>query len=128
MLHDLRARLIEHYAELAALTATECSGACARPRSCCEERYCDIAVDFAKTRWQVELQPTWHPALPLMGDDGCTAAPHLRPICTAHTCEICTHGEKRGDGAWTARYYAIMTAIAEIEAVVFADANARGEL
>ena len=26
-----------------------------------------------------------------------TAAPHLRPICTAHTCETNEHGCKRGD-------------------------------
>jgi len=125
-MHDeMRARLIGHYAQLGALTARECSGQCARPRSCCEEKYCAFAIDFAKARWQVELQPTWHPALPLMGDDGCTAAPHLRPICTAHTCEICEHGEKRGDAAWTARYYEIMNAIAEIEAIAFAGETGR---
>lgn len=115
----LRARLVALYAEVAALTEIECSGACERPRTCCEERYCLIAVDFAQSHWQIALQPTWHPALPLMGDDGCTAAPHLRPICSAHTCEMCTHGEKRGDPSWTARYNDIMHAIGEIELAVF---------
>lgn len=118
----MRARLIALYTELAAHTEGECSGVCARPRSCCEERYCLIAIDFAKSHWQVDLRETWHPALPLMGDDGCTAAAHLRPICTAHTCEICAHGEKRGDAAWTARYRDIMQAIGDIEAAVFASA------
>lgn len=115
----MRARLIGLYAQLAAHTEGECSGRCARPRSCCAEQYCLIAIDFARTHWQVELPSTWHPALPLMGDDGCTAAAHLRPICTAHTCEMCAHGEKRGDAIWTARYRDIMQAIGEIEARVF---------
>ena len=115
----MRARLVELYAQLAALTQSECSGACARPRSCCEEKYCAFAIDFASKHWRVELSPTWHPALPLMGDDGCTALPHLRPMCTAHTCEMCEHGEKRGDPAWTAHYHEIMAAIGALEAVVF---------
>ena len=122
----LRRRLIELYAELSALTEPECSGRCARPRTCCEARYCAIAVEHAATHWQVDLQPTWHPALPLMGDDGCTAAPHLRPICTAHTCEMCEYGSKRGDPAWNAQYRAITDAIAEIEAVVFEGAVPAG--
>ena len=116
---DLRRKLVALYAQLAAHTEPECSGRCERPRSCCEEKYCAFAIEFAWTHWRVELPATWHPALPLMGDDGCTAAPHLRPICSAHTCEVCTHGAKRGDPAWTARYYEITYAIAEIEAVVF---------
>lgn len=118
-MQDQRAQLVALYAQLAAHTEPECSGRCARPRSCCEERYCSIAIEFARSHWQVELQTTWHPVLPLMGDDGCTVAPHLRPICAAHTCEICTHGVKRGDAVWTQRYYEITQAIADIEATVF---------
>lgn len=114
-----RSRLIRLYAELSTLTEQECSGNCERPRTCCEEKYCLFAMDFAKANWQIDLAPTWHPALPLMGDDGCTVAPHLRPICTAHTCEICAHGVKRGDEAWTARYYEIVDAIRTIEATLF---------
>ena len=116
MSDELRGRLIVLYAELAAHTEPECAGRCARPFSCCEEKYCTFAIDFAKTHWQVELQPTWHRALPLMGAEGCTAAPHLRPICAAHTCEICAHGKKRGDATWTTRYYEIRDAIAQVEA------------
>lgn len=113
---DLRARLVALYAELAALTEPECSGQCERPRTCCEERYCLIAIEFARQNWDVELQPTWHPVLPLMGDDGCTAAPHLRPVCSAHTCEVCTYGRKRGDEVWTRRYDELMRTIADVEA------------
>ncbi len=114
---NMRRRLIALYAELAALTEPEC-GACARPYSCCEARYCALAIDFAREHWGVELRPTWHPTLPLMGPAGCTAAPHLRPICTAHTCETNEHGCKRGDEAWTGRYAALRGAIDEIEAEV----------
>jgi hypothetical protein len=54
-----------------------------------------------------------------MGDDGCTAPAHLRPICTAHTCAVCEHGTKPGDPAWTARYQALTSAIETIEAELF---------
>lgn len=113
---DKRRRLVALYADLAAHTEPECTGACERPMTCCQERYCEIAMDFAVEHWGVELQTTWHRALPLMGPDGCTVAPHLRPICTAHTCEICEHGAKRGDAAWTERYYVLRDAIADLEA------------
>lgn len=114
---ELRRRLVTLYAELAAHTEPECGG-CARPFSCCDARYCAIAIDFARAHWNVELAPTWHRALPLMGPGGCTAAPHLRPICTAHTCETNEHGCKRGDAAWTTRYALLRSAIGEIEAEV----------
>jgi hypothetical protein len=115
MNHVLRNRLIALYADLGRLTETECAGRCERPRTCCEARYCAIAIDHAQTHWQTELAETWHPVLPLMGDDGCTAPPHLRPICTAHTCAVCIHGEKPDDPAWNARYRKLTAAIAAIE-------------
>jgi len=118
-----RERLVALYVELSLLTARECDAACARPRSCCEARYCGLAIDHARTHWQIELTETWHAALPLMGDDGCTAAPHLRPICTAHTCAVCAHGEKPGDEAWTARYRALTEEIGAIEARLFGEAR-----
>ena len=113
---DARARLIALYAELAAHTEPECAARCERPLTCCEERYCEIAMDFARRYWNVDLPPTWHRVLPLMGPGGCTAAPHLRPICTAYTCEVCQHGEKRGDAAWTERYRELCASIATLEA------------
>lgn len=115
MSFPLRDRLIALYAELGRLTESECAGHCDRPRTCCEARYCAIAIDHAQTHWQTELAETWHPALPLMGDDGCTAAPHLRPICTAHTCAVCAHGEKPGDPVWNAQYKKLTGEIATIE-------------
>ena len=117
---DRRKRLITLYAELGTHTEAECAGTrCRRPLSCCAPMYCDLAMDFAREYWGVELEPTWHPTLPLMGPNGCTVAPHLRPICTAHTCEINEHGCKRGDPAWTERYYELQEEIALIEAELF---------
>jgi hypothetical protein len=123
MKHASRERLVALYEELSVLTARECDAACVRPRSCCEARYCALAIDHARTHWRIELTETWHPALPLMGDDGCTAAPHLRPICTAHTCAVCAHGEKPGDAAWTARYRALTEEIDDIESRLFGGAR-----
>ena len=119
MTDDKRQLLIALYASLAAHTEPECATACRRPLSCCEAMYCELAVDFAQRYWRVDLQPGWHPALPLMGTDGCTAAPHLRPICTAHTCDVCEHGAKPGDEAWTKRYRELRDAIEELELDLF---------
>jgi len=121
---DLRQRLQALYAELSAATAGECAAACTRPQSCCASLYCGIAIDFARSHWDVELVPTWHRSLPLMGPDGCTAAPHLRPLCTAHTCAISDFGCKQGDAGWTARYFTLVDAIAALEVELFgADGN-----
>ncbi len=123
---ELRQRLIALYAELAAHTEPECAANCPKPLSCCAERYCLIAIDHAAERWGVRLEPSWHPALPMMGPTGCLVEPHLRPICTAHTCDVCEHGEKRGDPAWTDRYYALLDEIAALEAVVLPEPPPRG--
>ncbi|MFN4090301.1 MAG: hypothetical protein ACK4QW_14835 [Alphaproteobacteria bacterium] len=112
---DGRDRLVTLYAALAAHTEPECMAACPRPMTCCAARYCAIAIDFAAEHWDVDLEPTWHRTLPLMGPRGCVAEPHLRPICTAHTCAVCTFGEKPGDPAWTERYNDLRDAIAALE-------------
>ena len=115
----MRQRLQRLYAELSAVTAPECAGACERPRSCCAAAYCDFAMEFAQANWSVVLAPTGHGRLPLMGPAGCTAAPHLRPMCTAHTCAVSQFGGKPGDHAWTERYFALQEMIAEIETALF---------
>ena len=116
-----RQQLVALYAALAAHTEPECASRCPRPLSCCEARYCAIAIEFAREHWGIELRPTWHATLPMMGPGGCTVAPHLRPVCTAHTCEVCEHGCKRGDEAWTRRYDELRRAISVIEAGLFGE-------
>src|SRR5262245_33861576 len=80
-------QLIELYAQIAAHTLPECR-ACFNPYSCCDPLYCESTIKFAAKKWGVELQRTTHPKLPLMGPTGCTAAPHLRPMCATHTCTM----------------------------------------
>jgi hypothetical protein len=116
---DLRYRLRGLYAELAEATAAECAGACERPHSCCAATYCHFAMEFAERNWGVVLSPTGHGRLPLMGATGCIALPHLRPLCTAHTCAVSQFGGKPGDDDWTERYFALQEAIAEIETALF---------
>jgi len=67
---------------------------------CCHKEACEEAIDFAEDVMGVVLERTGHPSLPLMGHHGCTAAPHLRPICTVHVCE-----QHITPGAWTDRYF-----------------------
>lgn len=83
---ETRKKLVVLYQELYQLTNPKC-GACRLPNSCCSQEYCELTMEYAREEWGVELQPTEHPTLPLMGEKGCTAAPHLRPQCTAHVCE-----------------------------------------
>lgn len=97
-------RRIELYQELYDMTKDECKN-CRIPYSCCSGEYCEMTIDYAKEAWGVELQRTDHPKLPLMGPNGCTAAPHLRPNCTAHTCAVNSAGFKPNDDKWNDRYF-----------------------
>src|SRR5688500_11527219 len=99
-----RQELVALYAALAAHTEPECASRCPRPPSCCEPGYCAIAVAFARDLWGVEPRPPWNATLPRGGPAGCIGAPHLRPVCAAHTCEGGEPGRKRGDDAGTRRY------------------------
>jgi len=77
------------YAAMADLTRGVCDRTCSDPGPyrCCEAMYCSLAIEYAKSEG-VKLRRTAHP-LPLMGEDGrCTAPAHLRPICSAHQCDI----------------------------------------
>jgi hypothetical protein len=74
--------------------------------------YCGIAIEYAKNVWGVALEPTGHPDLPLMGETGCTAPPHLRPICTLHACSIAGIGAS-SDPKWDDRYYQLRDKIME---------------
>lgn len=75
------------YQQMSDLTQPLCASKCNVPQQCCSPEYCEMTIQHAKEKWGVELQPTGHPRLPLMGPSGCTAEPHLRPICTIHVCE-----------------------------------------
>ena len=81
------------------LTLPECQK-CKIPYSCCSREYCEFVLEE-----HPELKRTDHKTLPLMGPNGCTAAPHLRPLCTLHTCEINSIGIKKNDPEWTKKYF-----------------------
>ena len=98
--------LTELFQEMSDLTAPECAASCKAPRSCCDEMYCDLAAEYAASQG-VTLTDTGHTTLRFMGPDGCTVAPHLRPLCTLHTCAIQGFGFKPGDNAWTHKYFTL---------------------
>lgn len=74
------------FAAVAEHTRAKC-GACLAPYACCSTSQCESTIAFAKDTFGVDLPVTDHPKLPLMGPEGCTAAPHFRPICAVHVCE-----------------------------------------
>jgi hypothetical protein len=69
----------------------------------------------AKEEWGTELTPTGHPRLPFMGETGCVVPPHMRPMCTMHTCAVNSLGFKMGDMAWTEKYFALRDKIETLE-------------
>ena len=103
----VKAKLIRLYQEMYELTEPECRLSCRCPQSCCSPEYCLEAIRYAQEHWGTTLTPTEHHRLPLMGAQGCIAAPHLRPMCTLHTCDIGGLGFKKGDFKWTKRYFAL---------------------
>jgi len=117
-LHDKR--LIEAYQEMADHTNPEC-GKCLIPYSCCAPEYCEHTIRSAKEKLNVVLEPTSHPRLPLMGVNGCIAAPHLRPLCAVHTCSVNKFGMKIDDndreGAydWNCKYFELRDEINRLE-------------
>lgn len=83
------------YQQIADLTAPSCQNGtaeCAQHKDkkyrCCERQYCELARKFAKEKYGIDLQETGNPDLPFMGENGCTVAPHLRPICALHCCTM----------------------------------------
>ncbi len=110
--------LIRLYAEMSDITRPRCGiGAC-RSRStnrCCAAYYCAMAVEWARDAWGVELEPTDHPTIPFMGEQGCVVPPHLRPICTMHDCTINSVGCDPKDEAFTERYFDLRGRIDDLE-------------
>lgn len=96
--------VVRLFKEMADLTTPECASTCRAPHSCCSPEYCEMAAAEAAEQG-VQLPTTNHPTLKYMSPTGCTVPPHLRPLCTLHTCAINGVGFKAGDEAWTMRYF-----------------------
>lgn len=115
---DLREQVIALYKEMADITLPKCEK-CRLPLSCCSPEYCYMAIEYAPRRWGVELKETGHEKLPLMGENGCVAAPHLRVLCTLHVCCINSLGFDPKDPRWTERYFELREEINELEYELF---------
>ncbi len=111
----LKVELVTLYKEMSDLTSLECRDSCRKPRSCCDPEYCALTISWAKAKWGIVLETTNDPTLPLMGLTGCTAAPHLRPNCTLHTCSVNSLGAKIGDETWNRRYFRLRSKIEKAE-------------
>jgi hypothetical protein len=115
-----RQRLVSLYSKMSVLTSPECAKACRSPHSCCSPEYCELAIQWAKEKWGIDLERVngrsiRGECLPLLGASGCTCAPHLRPICTIHTCQINSLGFKPGDEKWTKKYFDLRENIEALE-------------
>ena len=104
----IRKGLLDLYKKLAKHTREDCR--LSKPPCnyyCCESRWCETAIHYAKVRWGVEIRRTKHPRFLLLGPKGCTAAPHLRPICTLHICWIGTYQNGDKGKKWAKTYFKI---------------------
>jgi hypothetical protein len=112
-------QLIVLYAAISKHALPVCSGehehGCLIPYSCCSAPMCDLVIEQAKWDWNTELPRTGHPKLPLMREDGCTAPPHMRPLCAVHVCPIQSFGQHLKDPEWTKRYWELRHEIEALE-------------
>ena len=99
---ELRQELIEILNEVAEITNAECR-ACEPPLSCCHRDTCEYTINHAQASWGIRLRRTGHPDYPLMGEEECIAAPHLRPICALYTCSVEKFGRLK-DSSMDSRY------------------------
>lgn len=93
--------------EMADLTLPECRDVCRKPLSCCDEMYCEIAKHYARRNYGVDIEPTNHPILPFMSENGCVVEPHMRPMCAVHVCSIQSLGQKPADVEFNEQYFTL---------------------
>lgn len=118
----IRLNLEHYYQKLYELTEPECQS-CKVQYSCCAPEYCAIAKQYAEEIFDIQLASVDENAtLPFMSESGCIVPPYLRPMCTAHTCQMNSLGYRnRGDGLdqeWTQKYNDIRDDITLLEAEI----------
>ena len=122
MAREPRQEVIDTMKALADFTWADCKMSCRTEYSCCDQGYCEAAAMYARDVWGVELERVNDDETPFLGGTGCIVEPHLRPMCTAHHCEICSAGFKRGNVEWTEEYYRLRAladnALAEFEEIL----------
>lgn len=108
--------LIAFYKELSDLTRPLCS-LCRVPFNCCSAEYCSLAKSWAKDRWNLDISSLAikNNKIPFLSKEGCLVAPHLRPICTLHHCQINSLGFFIGQKKLTNEYFSIREKIEELE-------------
>lgn len=92
-------KLKEAFNRLSEHTSSKC-GSCMIPYRCCTKENCQATKELALTLFNIHLEETGT-TLPFLGENGCTVAPHHRPICTVHVCEA--HFGK--DPEWDEKYW-----------------------
>jgi len=117
MTENTRERLIDLYQQMSNLTAPVCGIDCGKFSEfrCCSPEYCEMAMEHASKSWGMILASTGHSKLALMGPLGCVAAPHLRPMCTLHTCDVNSIGCRKNDSMWTRKYFKLRGQIERLE-------------
>ena len=105
-------KLVQLFQQMADMTAPECAGvgvgSCKIPHSCCDEMACTMTKMYAADQGITDLPeytPLNYKGAFYLTERGCTVAPHLRPHCTLHTCQINSMGCKPGDPQWTKAYF-----------------------
>lgn len=112
-------KLQKLYSEIADLTFEDCKKKCRNLGSCCESFYCEVAMQVAKDEYGLELKPTGN-KIPLLDSDGkCIAPPHVRQMCSFHSCDINSAGYFKGDKPRTERYFQLRDEIETIEMARF---------
>lgn len=102
------------FLEMYKLTESEC-GKCRVPYSCCSAEYCQMAKEYAKDVYKTEPPQVRDEGLLYLSENGCILEPHLRPLCTLHTCQINSVGSS-GNLEWDEKYFELRWKIAsEIE-------------
>ncbi len=83
-------KLINKYREMSALTEPICKSTCMRPYSCCHKSACDMALQWAREKWDLNVRHLYDASakVPFLGEAGCRLTPHLRPMCTVFTCKV----------------------------------------
>lgn len=118
----IKEKLVELYKQMSDITYSLCKNEeCWRvlKHSCCNLMYCLSTIDYAKNEWWIVLKKTQNSLLPLLWDNWCTAAPHLRPSCTKHVCCINKFWSKPWDNQWTQKYFTIRQEIDKLEVKLF---------
>lgn len=110
-----KTKKLEHlktlYQRMADLTRAKCGDCPTTGKvTCCSPEYGEMTIQIAE-RQGLTLARTGNPKCDLLGPNGCTAEPWLRPLCALHICEKLL----MTDPAFCDQYYPLRTQINVLE-------------